>query len=96
MLTDDDIIRLTTAFSKVFATKDDLKGFATKDDLKGFATKDDLKGFATKDDLKGFATKDDLFDMEERIIDITLTTAPFDLLLTQEVHMQKYVILSIS
>ena len=78
MLTDDDIIRLTTAFSKVFATKDD------------------LKGFATKDDLKGFATKDDLFDMEERIIDITLTTAPFDLLLTQEVHMQKYVILSIS
>ncbi|MDA1317317.1 MAG: hypothetical protein O3B87_04815 [bacterium] len=25
MLTDDDIIRLTTAFSKIFATKDDLK-----------------------------------------------------------------------
>ena len=56
MITDADVKKI----SKVFATKDDLKGFATKDDLKNFATKDDLKGFATKDDLKNFATKDDL------------------------------------
>ncbi len=42
MLTPNDIHTLVQEFSKVFATKEDLKNFATKDDLNNFAKKEDL------------------------------------------------------
>ncbi len=60
MITNDDIQRLITALTPIFATKADLGHFATKDDLAAFATKEDLDRFATKEDLKDFATKGDL------------------------------------
>lgn len=43
MITDADTKKLLTAFKKVFATKDDLKGLLSKDDAKNFVTKESLK-----------------------------------------------------
>lgn len=65
MITDQDVKKLVTEFTKIFTTKEDLKRFATKDDLKSFATKDDLLSMEERFEKK-FATKEDLLSMEGR------------------------------
>lgn len=71
MITDKDVQKLLVAFTKIFATKDDLRRFVTKSDLKNFVTKDDLKTLATKKDLEvemsQLATKEDLRTLKEEV-----------------------------
>lgn len=72
-------------FSKIFATKQDLKRFPTKDDLKRFATKDDLDDLELRFENKLTSFRSDLLEKLDAILKEILASREEETLLSHRV-----------